>query len=248
MKIGSPLATPFLSNLSSATKADRSETKVRIEGQDNDILDVTRSSQSEGASLSASKAKSSAEVADEATKAIYDIRQEQLALAKQANDINDEETRATYQAEIDNLQTEVNRISAEEDGAGNNVLDELSLEVSEDTQLVLSDRSSLASDPGIDVSTISGASSAVATLTDAVDSAQSARTATSATKDKAEAKLEEIVAREAEARLGDSSKIQDEQEAEKVAKDIATQVVNKAQEDAVVSNLVSGQVESLLSG
>ena len=249
MKIDSPLTQTFLSKLSSATKAEKQQAQVRINSEGKDLVDVYRGAQSEGASLAASKAKSSAEIADEATNAIYEIRQEQLALAKRADDINDEESRAAIQTEIDNLDAEVIRIAAEQDGAGNGVLDAQALEVSSDTQLNLSDRTSLGNASGVDVTSITGASSAVDTFTNLVESSREAKTGTSSTKGKAEDKLNEIVAVEKEARLSDSSKIQDIEEAEKAVKDIAVQVANQAKEDAInVSNLVPERVGSLLSG
>lgn len=166
----------------------------------------------------ASKAASATAIARNAVEAIIDLRQQQEALAVEAQATSNPTTQQSLQAQLEAVDTEIARIMSEAtDENGENVLSGNSYLIYDNLTFTIGDFQSIAGASEVDISSTAGAAAAEETLGSLTQLAVSAGESVSSSFDRAQKILEETT-------VSYAPSVTDSEEAERLSQNIASQL------------------------
>lgn len=189
-----------------------------------------------------------------AVDAIRQVRERQLELAAEAYSTSNPERQSTLNSELSTLDTEISRIASAATYNGVNALAGRTVTIENDgqeihTAVAIPDYSSLATDPGVTLTSQSNALTALNTLADLVGAARDAVDGASVALTRA-AQTEELGV--VEPKLGGTESIRDIDQAKALADKIASEIRTNYppganDDDIVLSNLDPSRVAELLA-
>jgi len=213
-------------------------------------------SKSTGAFLDASSANSFAKIASSAANQIEELREQQYELAKEASTSGSARRHSELNTEVQNLQTEIERVASEATYNGQNTLNGGSFSFAEDEVFSIADISQISDNPEIDLSTQADAASAVNDLKEVLQISRLSSSGAESSVAKADASLEEVLysdkssTDEVSTTGSDPSEIkvsEAEELAKKVAEDISKQfAATENPEEALVQNIDPERASLLL--
>lgn len=217
--------------IQSAAKASEGNTQsagLNSSGSEgSDTVEVSAESQKVGKLLELSTIESFISITKSATDSVANLRSKQLSLAQEATTLAVSEQRTRINDEIATLETEIARVAESASFNGHNAFSESITLATGDNRLIISlGRATSADTISIDVTSDSGASTAVTTLTNAVITAQNTSSNTQAALDKTEIELNEALNSDLEIRRQSSDKIDSIEGARGVAIEITKQLLD----------------------